>query len=794
LGSFQLAKTPLGKNQFSSAHKLPLGKLDPRILKVSINSGKGMCLHDATYTKTAANPEQGKTIDLNITSTVVTDKSGNGNHPTLSNVSLLDGEMQFNGSTSYALLGQSASFETSSISFRIVFKVDELGRTERLVCKWGAGGYSFTIASDYLSITVYKSDWSANAYVGYSPKIEIGKKYDFVVTLERYVGSEFGKITMYLDGVYFGTTEIPFSFVTNSGNLYLGRRADDQTQNLNGSIYAFRMYDYALSPAEVKALSDGRSALYPSQDSLAFAQTQTSVKDLQWFVRNPTSTIEVAPTVLSNDYSDGYWTIDQAGSGTVAILTPTSSSEIQYNGYNTTKFVLSSGTYQWTMLKHVYGVQANWSAQDIFSFYVYGSNSGKTLKVWIDTNGYTSLNTLDLVDNFTGWKRITQLLRGTWSAVSGTPDWSKVDRVRLEGSYTAQPLTLYFYRFIVDVCPSFPVKKLEISGLFLENQLEESPVAGDVLEITDDLDTPWDYWSYWENGSGSRGIVISSDAVNKIKGSTCLNVVFSNRGAATATLFHAYGSPQNWSAYDFLTIRVWGSNSSDNIVLSLTNGSWTNTLRLHIYPIWQGWKTMQVPLRSFEVVAGTYANAIAGVERVQIDNWNDTHNANIKIDRMVLQKGRWAYVEVGVPDALYTFQNYLSANAVSYEWLYWILYTWNGSGYQNASTFDVGNGANHYCSSNQFRFLDTSVLKTLYGENQNWESLLSFAHMRHGLKGEIKAKVSALESNTPSITYNGVGGCKKRIGFAVKMPPADYLASSTTSISQSKLKLEVYSV
>ena len=60
---------------------------------------------------------------------------------------------------------------------------------------------------------------------------------------------------------------------------------------LNGSIYAFKMFDHNLSPSEVKALTDQRTALYPSQDSLNFSVTQTTVKDLQWFVRNPSRAI-----------------------------------------------------------------------------------------------------------------------------------------------------------------------------------------------------------------------------------------------------------------------------------------------------------------------------------------------------------------------------------------------------------------------------------------------------------------------------------------------------------------------
>ena len=77
-----------------------------------------MALHDSTYSKTCASPLQGVTLDLKVdaANNRVYDNSGLGNEPTLSNVTLVTGEMQFNGSTSFASIPVNSNYQTSSFS------------------------------------------------------------------------------------------------------------------------------------------------------------------------------------------------------------------------------------------------------------------------------------------------------------------------------------------------------------------------------------------------------------------------------------------------------------------------------------------------------------------------------------------------------------------------------------------------------------------------------------------------------------------------------------------------------
>ena len=154
--------------------------------------------------------------------------------------------------------------------------------------------------------------------------------------------------------------------------------------------------------------------------------------------------------------------------------------------------------------------------------------------------------------------------------------------------------------------------------------------------------------------------------------------------------------------------------------------------------------------------------------------------------------GRWAYIEVGVPDTLYQYQNYLSASINLKDFSLYIIKIWNGSIYNTGTYFDTTTAANRSLNSNSTKFLDGSTFKTVYGETQNYYSQNSFAELRSGFKGATTIRCNIAAHANQSITYNGVGGCKRRIGFAIKMPPADGLASSTTGISQAKLKLEVY--
>ena len=302
----------------SGVGKLPLGKVDPRIGRVLVNSGKGMALRDGTWTKTCANPTQGRTIDLKIKANGVTDQSGNSNHPTLTDVTLVDGEMQLNGTTSRAMIPRNANHETASFSVRIKLKLDSLTVSSNIVNKMNNGGWFVYIdswAENYsVSFMFMDSSWGLIGITGdWGHILQTGVFYDYVFTFQKHRADGGGEIKIYRDGVLANTAQVNGTVILNAGNTFLFSDGAYGT-NSTGSISAYQTFDYALSPAEVLALTDKRTALYPSQDSLAFASTQTSVKDLQWFIRNPTSEIEVAPAILIEDGTG--WTVNY-GEGTI---------------------------------------------------------------------------------------------------------------------------------------------------------------------------------------------------------------------------------------------------------------------------------------------------------------------------------------------------------------------------------------------------------------------------------------------------------------------------------------------
>ena len=116
----------------------------------------------------------------------------------------------------------------------------------------------------------------------------------------------------------------------------------------------------------------------------------------------------------------------------------------------------------------------------------------------------------------------------------------------------------------------------------------------------------------------------------------------------------------------------------------------------------------------------------------------------------------------------------------------------DGSTYR-AQNYDTGTSAYKYPRSDLWKFLDGSNIMAVYDEAGNNKTVNSMADLSAGLRGQTK---NSTETTTymasQSITYNGVGGCRRRIGFAIKMPPTDYTQSSTTGISQVKLQLQIY--
>ena len=791
----------------SGLSRLPLGKVDSRLLRCIINSGKGMALHDSTYSKTCATPMQGVTVDLDIKSNNVTDKSGNSNHPSnLNNVTLQNGKADFNGVDSSITIPTNASFKTSSYSIYIRFRLNAiqsyLQRLADSASSGSSGGFQFEInnSTNKVSLNVIDTSNSIVGSLSGATSISPNVIYDVVATVEKYVGSNLGRIAIYVNGVLDnGTSEATGNFLAGGASLFIGNIGFGGNRAINGSIYAFKMFDHALSPAEVKALSDQRTALYPSQDSLDFTVTQTSVKDLQWFIRNSpdgkgtnnitNSIIETNSIVIVEDSASASW-VNSTSQGTLS-----DDSVIFTSGVNSLKFVFTNLSNN-AGIHYIYGSVQNWSAMDVLNFRWYGRNTGNSITVGIGTstnndenltNGYY----LSFTDNFSGWANLSFLIKNMTSA--GTPDLTSIRKVVFK-SNTAGTITGTWNidRLTVGVCPSIPVKKLSIDGLYLENQLEESPVSSDVLQLFDDSVSAWSNAGFGQTGGSYSQGAIGDDTTTKIKG---VSSMYQTSAAGTYTqcrFKHAYGSSQDWSAYDFISLYVWGNNTGQNNTVQIAQASWTWYRTWYIADNFSGWKRFVLPLR-YSPNADTGTVNIAAVDLLQITFIPTAIGQTFRIDRVILQKGRWIFVEVAVPDTLYQYQGYLSINPTAYDISYVELNIWNGSSYGSGYIYFPSGAGNANITPNigLMKFLDGSVFQTIYGEPNSYTSVNSISQFIPANRGFTKTRITSYLANQ-SITYNGIGGCRRRIGFAIKMPPTDNSQSSTTGISQAKLKLDVY--
>ena len=764
----------------SGDHALSLGAYDARLLRCMINTGKGMALHDSTYTKTCASPMQGVTIDLNICSNNVTDKSGNSNHPTLTNVTLLNGEMQFDGSTSYATIPRNADFETTEFSIRAKFKFNVQPVQGSIIFNKKSSGGWFAYADNYgganfgIAFMGFDASWNACGPVGnWGVNLAVGTVFDYVITGKQFASGLF-ELKIYLNGSFVETVQSAHSMVLNSGDLKLC--ADEAATNKSAmSFYAFQMFDHVLSAAEVKALYDGRTTLYPSTDSLDFTQTVTSVKDLQWFFRNPTSTIEVAPTVLADDTGSAYWL-------SVNGFTTSDDSTTKMIGTDSFSFV-SDGVTSSPYIRHVYGSNQNWSTYDILSFWLYGANTGKTMTLAFNTVDWTNYYSYQITDNFTGWQ-IFHILLGNMTA-NGSPTWTTVKGWQLAIGGAAAPLgtTWRIDRVILDVCPSIPVKKLSIDGLYLENQVEESPVASDVSVISDEAQA-----SFWSPGTG---VTVTNDTGTVQKGTNSLKIVAVNVAQYNNLISHWYGtSPAaDYSGMDFLSFWWYGSNSGHILVPNIQDANGVHGGYSTFTDNFTGWKRIVMPLQAFISVSGMVWNSIQQI-------FFTVNEANTSgtwyLDRVVLQKGRWLFLEVAVPDALYQYQNFKSSSGSWLDFEYVVWSVWSGSAYVNFVVPEIGVSGDYDCVSSVLKFLNSQSAYAIYGETSSSISVKSATAFISGLYSQLRGYKDTWDMYNQTITYNGKSGCRRRVGLALKMPPADLIADSTHGIGQTKLKLEVY--
>ncbi len=306
---------------------------------------------------------------------------------------------------------------------------------------------------------------------------------------------------------------------------------------------------------------------------------------------------------------------------------------------------------------------------------------------------------------------------------------------------------------------------------FLDNdQEEESAVV-----IADDTQTS--FWTYSGEGAGTIAWTLTDDTDVKEKGANSLKIVSGAGSSASGSLNHTYGSDQDWSGKDFFCYYWYGANTGATFRFILFGSSGHTGANAAVYPLtdnFTGWKRIVVPLIGYSEAGGDYDTAY--IYKIHIDCEVSANTVGTwYLDRMLVDTGQWVATEVYVPDTILA-----SGSAVK-------LWFWSGAAYSGLeggvwNPNDAGSSGQATRSDHQY-FMDGSTATQLYNSSMVDAYVV-------GLRGESQNRKFA--AGPASITYSSNYGCQNRLGFAIKMPPEDGQDSSTTGISQCRLKLEVY--
>jgi beta-xylosidase len=196
--------------------------------------------------------------------TTVTDASGNGHDATLVNGGTwADGALSLDGANDYVHLPDNAMAGLDAITVSMDVKIDPSQPTPYFL--WGLGntdssgagnGYLFTTGNAYRT-SIASGNWSTEQTVTSGSNLARGVWRTLTYTLAN------GVATLYLDGVQVaqktGVTTLPGDLGDGMTTAnYIGRSLYTADKYLKGQVRDFRLYNRALTGAEVGAL--GRNA------------------------------------------------------------------------------------------------------------------------------------------------------------------------------------------------------------------------------------------------------------------------------------------------------------------------------------------------------------------------------------------------------------------------------------------------------------------------------------------------------------------------------------------------------
>lgn len=155
-----------------------------------------------------------------------------------------------------------------------------------------------------------------------------------------------------------------------------------------------------------------------------------------------------APLVVYDD-DETFWSAWGVGVGSYDVVI-SEETTIKKKGTSSVKMVVGAGASVHVGVTHAYGADQDWSKYDFFTLWIYGTNTGLTMRTEIYAPDAANAIFTDFVDNFSGWQRKIIPLRAFTVGV-GSPNFSTIRTITIFYLFANQNFTSYLDRTTVDV-------------------------------------------------------------------------------------------------------------------------------------------------------------------------------------------------------------------------------------------------------------------------------------------------------------------------------------------------------
>lgn len=141
------------------------------------------------------------------------------------------------------------------------------------------------------------------------------------------------------------------------------------------------------------------------------------------------------------------------------------------------------------------------------------------------------------------------------------------------------------------------------SNFVLVQHMNDNSIGSGVVVYDDDES----FWTVYSSGSGSIDIASSGENTTlQTSGSSCMQFEVSSGTKNNVEFYHLYGSAQDWSNYNYLTVDFYGNNTGAYFYVALLTPDWSNYQFWKILDGYEGWGSHRLFFDNPEYVSGLF--------------------------------------------------------------------------------------------------------------------------------------------------------------------------------------------